>query len=72
MGDLRVISGPSGDQSGRVDSGSILSSFWTHSGPYLRNLINNSDIPFIRPWVGTLRLNMTKYGYWEGPGWVPV
>ena len=56
--------------------GSILGSFWVDSGtlsrPSLRNLIIYSRIAFIWPWVGSYLRNMTKYGSWDGCGWVPV
>ena len=44
-GSSEAISGPSGDQSGRVILRSILGQFWVNSeaylDPYLRNLMNN-------------------------------
>ena len=44
-----VISGPSRDQSGRVDMGSILRSFWVNSevilDPFLGNLIEYLNLP---------------------------
>ena len=72
MGSSGVISGPVWEGGLEV----ILGQFWVNSEAYLRpilgNLINMSEIAFIWPWVGPSRLNMVKYGSWDGPGRVPV
>ena len=76
MRDLRVISGPSGIGSWRVILGHILDPFWTHSRPYLRNLIRNLK-NCLQTAVGrALRLNMSKIwvlGWlWVVPGIAPL
>ena len=72
----RVIWGPSGHGLGGSILGSILGQFWVNSEanlrPYLRNLINNTRIAFIWPWVGSSLKNMLNMGPGMGSWWVPV
>ena len=61
------ISGPVREVVWRVDSGSILGQFWTHSRPYLGNLIH---IPRFTLHLAVGRALRLKYDEYEGPeGW---
>ena len=71
-GHLRDISGPVWRVSNEVNSGSILRSILVNSRPYLRNLIRNTDLAFIWPWVGLKARYILNMGPGAGLGGVPV
>ena len=61
-GHLGTISGPVWGVDSGVNLRSNLRSILLNLRPYLRNLINNSDLCFIWPWVGLKARNMTNMG----------